>query len=92
MSELARSVREEDSTSEMGLDKEAILNDLFNVASELGIDVEEIDVEDLLGMDDTDFLGNLATLAFMHGHDHEDFFGRLHIPVEHAVEFDTETE
>lgn len=51
-----------------------------------------MDVEGLLGQDDNDFLGNLATIALMHEIDHEDLFERLEIPLEHTVESNEETE
>ena len=68
--------------SEPALDKGAVLDKLFELRDELGIDISEEDLEALLGEDDNDFLGNLATLALMHGQDHEEFFDRLGIPVE----------
>lgn len=74
------------------LNKEAILNTLFAKASELGMDVDEADVEGWLGEDDNDFLGNLATLALMHNIDREEFFETLGIPIELPVEVEGETE
>lgn len=68
--------------SEPTLDKAAILDKLFELRDEYNLDIYEEDLEALLGEDNNDFLGNLATLALMHGIDHEEFFDRLGIPVE----------
>lgn len=68
------------------LDKEAILNRLFEHAEELGIEIAEDDVEYLLGVDDNDFLGNLVTLALEYGVDPDELFDQLGIAVESSEE------
>jgi hypothetical protein len=76
------------------LDKAAVLDTLFEKAEELGVDIAEEDLEGLLGEDDNDFLGNIATLALMNGLDIEAFFEQLGIPADFGapVEFNSETE
>lgn len=49
---------------------------------ECRIDLESDDLEDLIGADENEFLGNLATLATMHDIDHEDVFRILDIDAE----------
>lgn len=67
------------------LDKGRILDLLFELAGDLGIDIEEADVADLLGGDDNDFLGNLASLALMNGVDEEGLFELLGIELEQPM-------
>jgi len=64
------------------LDRGMVLDRLFELREELGIDIEEADLADLMGEDDNDFMGNLTTLALEHGIDHEDMFDRLGISTE----------
>ncbi len=73
-------------SSEPALNKEAILTKLFEIAAEWGIDIEEVDLEDLVGTDDNDFLGNLTTLAIMNGIDHEELLEALGVEVEENLE------
>lgn len=68
--------------SQPELDRGAILDKLFELRDEIGVDIEEGDLADLLGEDDNDFLGNLATFALEHGVDHEEMFELLGIPTE----------
>ncbi len=68
------------------LDKGRVLDLLFEVAGELGIDIEEADVADLLGEDDNDFLGNLVSLALMNGVDEEELLGLLGIELEQPMQ------
>lgn len=68
--------------SQPALDQGAILDKLFELREEIGLDVEEGDLRDLMGEDDNDFLGNLATLALEHGVDHEEMFELLGISTE----------
>ena len=68
--------------SQPALDQRAILDKLFELREEIGLDVEEGDLRDLMGEDDNDFLGNLATLALEHGVDHEEMFELLGISTE----------
>lgn len=68
--------------SQPALDQGAILDKLFELRDEIGIDIEGEDLRDLMGEDDNDFLGNLATLALEHGVDHEEMFELLGIPTE----------
>ena len=65
--------------------KEVILNNLLGKAEGLGIDVDELGLEDLLGGDDNDFIGNLVTLALERGIDHEEFLTMLGVPLERAI-------
>lgn len=73
---------EHEVSAEQPLDKNTILDRLFELAGELGIDIEEVDVEFLLGEDDNDFLGNLTSLALENGIDPEELFERLGIELE----------
>ncbi|MEO5950435.1 MAG: hypothetical protein ABIQ04_03215 [Candidatus Saccharimonadales bacterium] len=82
MSEFNNNQHETESRYDLGLDKNAILIKLLEIADELGIDMSDFDPEDLLGEDDNDFLGNLTTLSYQTGIDHEEFFQMIGIPVE----------
>lgn len=62
------------------LDKALVLDRLFLLRDEIGLDVEEEDLKYLLGEDDNDFLSNLASLALEHGIDHDEMFEQLGIP------------
>lgn len=60
-------------------EKRKIIERLFELRDELEIliDVEEEDIEDIVGQDDIDFLSNLTTMAIMNGFDPDDFFELL---------------
>lgn len=63
-------------------EKRRIIERLFELRHELEvfIDIEEEDLEDLVGQDDIDFLSNLTTTAIMNGFDPDDFFELLDMP------------
>ncbi len=75
---------EEDSQPELNLER--ILDTLFHVKDRYGIDLEEEDLREMLGEDDNDFLGNLATLATMYDIDYEDFFIEIGVPAHYVFE------
>jgi hypothetical protein len=70
------------------IDKGAVLDKLLDeVAEELGIDVEEDDIEwlrsEVLASDaDHEFLDWLVSLAWSQGVDHEELLERLGVPLE----------
>jgi hypothetical protein len=75
------------------LDQDKILDRLYDeVAVKFDLDLEEVDAAGLIGQDDNDFIGNLATFALMHDLDHEEFFGMLGIEMPTGVEIGNETE
>lgn len=77
----------ESSLSSQALDTDAILEGVLNLHERLteldqGFDIAPGDIEDLLGADENDFLGNLATFAIMHDVDPETLFELLDVPAE----------
>ena len=63
-------------------EKVKMIERLFELRDELDIviDIEEEDIADIVGQDDTDFLSNLTTAAIMNGFDPDDFFELLGKP------------
>lgn len=96
MESMSTLLREVEPIPDPPLDKEAILDRLFDRVSDMwGINIEESDtayILDLLGDDDNDFLGNLVWLAVVNEIDPKSFFIYLGVPIEYTVELDWQTE
>lgn len=89
MGELApRSDGEVAHDTEAELDHERILTHLLRIAKREGVDTDEEDLRLILGEDDNDFLGGLASWAAENGIDHEDLFMELGVPVEILIDPD----